>query len=160
MYHALLLFSCPGMSNSLWPHGLQHARLPCPSSSPEVCPSSCPLHWWCHPALSSSDALFSSCPQSCPVSWTFPVSQLFASDDQDTGASAFASVLKMSIQGWFHLRLTGLISFLSKGLSGVFSSTTVWRYQFFCHSAFFTVQLSQYNILFPKKLWKEEVSSK
>ena len=112
MYHALLLFSCPGMSNSLWPHGLQHVRYPCPSG---VCPSSRLLHQWCHPAISSSDALFSSCPQSFPASGTFPMSHLFTSDDQNTGASA--SVLPVNIQGWSPLRLTGLNSLLSKGLS-------------------------------------------
>ena len=119
----LLLFSCPIISNSLWPHGLQHARLPCPSPSPEVHPSSCPLLWWCHPANSFSNALFSFCPQSFPASETFRMSQLFASDNQNTGVSALASIFPMSIQGWFPLRLTGLILLLSKGLSGVFCST-------------------------------------
>ena len=115
----------------LRPHGLQHTRPPCPSPSPKVCPSSCPLHQWCHLVISSSGALFSSCPQSFRASGTFPVDQLFASGDQNTGASASASVLlPMSIQGWFPLRLTGLISLLSKGLSGVFSSTTVRRHRF------------------------------
>ena len=121
---------------TLWPHELQHARPPCPSPSPGVSPSSCPLHWWCHPAISSSDTLFSFCPQSFPASGTFPASQLFASDDQDAGASAFASALKMSIQGWFHLRLTGLIFLQFKGLLGVFSSNTVRRHQF-CNSLAF-----------------------
>ena len=119
------LFSCPVVSNSLRPQGLQHARLPCPSSSPEVCPSLCPLLLWCHPAISSSDALFSFCLQSFPASGTFPMSQLFTSDDQNTRVSALATVLPMSIQGWFPLRLTSLISLLFMGLSGVFSSTTV-----------------------------------
>ena len=73
----LLVFSHPVMSDSLQSHGLQHTRPPCPSPSPEVCPSSCPLHWWCHPAISSSDAVFSFCPQSFPASGTFPMSQLF-----------------------------------------------------------------------------------
>ena len=104
-------------------------RPPCPSPSPGVCPSPCPLHWWCRPAISSSDALFSFCPQSLPASGTCPMSQQFASDDHNTGASA--SVLPMSIQGWFPLRLTGLISLLSKGLSRVFSSTTIQKHQFF-----------------------------
>ena len=131
LYAELLLFSRPVMSDSLWPHGLQHIRPPCPSPSPKVCPSSCPLHRWCHPAISSSDALFSFCPQSFPASGTCPMSQLFSSDDQNTGASASSSVLPRNIQGWFHLRLTGLIPLLFKGLSEVFSSTTVWRHQFF-----------------------------
>ena len=101
------MFRCPVMSNSLRLHGLQHDRPPCPSPSPKICPSSCPLHWWCHPATSSSDALFSYCPQSFPASGTLSMNRLFTSDDQNTGASA--SVLPMSIQGWFPLRLTGSI---------------------------------------------------
>ena len=86
--------------------------------APEVCLSSCPLHRWCHSAISSSDTLFSFCPQSSPASGTFPTSQLFTSDDENTGVSASASVLPMSIMGWFPLRLNGLISLQSKGLSG------------------------------------------
>jgi len=119
---SLLLFSCPVVSDSLQPHGQQHTRPPYPSPSPEICPSSCPLHWCCHPAILSSDTLFSFCPQSFLASGTFPMSQLFASSDQNTGASASALILPMSIQGWFPVRLTGLISLLSKGLSGVFST--------------------------------------
>ena len=113
----LLLLNCPAVSDSLGLHGLQHARPPCPLPSPEICPSSCPLHWswWCHPALSSSDAFLSLCLQSFPASGTFPVSQLFTSDDQNTGVSTSARVLPMSIQGWFPLRLTGLTYLLSKG---------------------------------------------
>ena len=129
-------FHVPAIANSaamntMKSHGLQHTRLPCPSPSPEVCPNSCPLHLWCHPAISCSDALFSFCPQSFPASGTFPISWLFPSDDQNTGASASATVLPISIQGWFPLRLTALISLLSKGLSGVFPTTTVTRHQFF-----------------------------
>ena len=123
------MFSCPVVSDSLWPHGLQHARPLSPSPSPEVCPSSCSVHWWYYPPISSSDVLFSI--KSFPALGTFPVSQLFTSDDENTGVSTSASVLPRSIQGWFSWRLTGLISFLSKGLSGVFSSTTVQRCQFF-----------------------------
>ena len=140
----LLLFSHPVLFNSLRPHGLQHVRPPCPSSSPDVCPSSCPLHQWCHPAISSSNTLFSFCPLSFPASGTFPISQLFTSDDQNTGASAL--VLPKSIQGWFPLRMTGLI-LLSKGLSGVFSSTTVWRHQFF--GVLPSVQSSSHNCIWP-----------
>ena len=125
----LLLFSCQFISDSLRPHGLQHARLPCPSLSPGVCPSSCPLSRWCHPTISSCVAPFSFCPQSFPASGSFPMSQLFASGVQSIGASA--SVLPMNIQGWFPLRLTGLISLQSKGLSRVFSKTTVQKHQFF-----------------------------
>ena len=111
----LLLLSCPVVSDSLRPHGLQPARPFCPSPLPEVCPSSRPLHWWCHAAISSSDTLFSFCPQSFPASRTFPMSWLFTSDDQNTGASASPSDLPMSIQGSFPLRLTSLIFLLSKG---------------------------------------------
>ena len=100
-------------------------------SVPHHLPKFAQVHRWCHPAISSSETLFSFCPQSFPASGTFPVSQLFASDDQNTGVSASASVLPMSTQGSFPLRLTGLISLLSKGLSGVFSSTTVQMHQFF-----------------------------
>ena len=101
------------------------------ASVPQVYPSSCSLHRWCHPAISYSDTLFSFCPQSFPASGTFPLSQLFTSSDQNTGASASASVLPMSFQGWFPLRLTGLMSLLSRGLSGVFSGTIIPRHQFF-----------------------------
>ena len=123
----LLLFSHPVVSSSLWPHGLQHTRPSCPSPSPWVCPGSYSLHWWRCPAISSSDDLFF--PQSFPASKTLPMSHLFPSDDQNTGASA--SFLPVHIQSWSPLILTGLIFFLSEGLSGVFSSTTVWRHQFF-----------------------------
>ena len=116
--------SCPTLCD---PHGLQHVRPPCPSPSPRVCSSSRSLRQWCRPAVSSSDALFSFCPQSFPASGTFPMTRLFTLGDQNTGASASALVLPMSIQGWFPLRLTDLISLLST----VFSSTTVWKHQFF-----------------------------
>ena len=105
--------SCP----TLWPHGLQHARLLCPSLFPGVCSGSCPLSRWCHSTTSSSVTLFSSCPQSFPASGSFPVSWLFVSGGQSTGASA--SVLPMNIQGWFPLRLTGLISLTFKGFSSL-----------------------------------------
>jgi len=110
----MLLFNPPVMSDSLRHHGLQHTRPPCPSPSPEVCPMSCPLHWWCHPAISSFDTLFSFCPQSFSASGTSPMSQLFASDDQNTGVLALPSVLPTSTEGWFPLGLTGLMSLLSK----------------------------------------------
>ena len=140
----LILFSCPVMSDSFQPHGLQHTRSSYPSPSLEVCPCSCPLYQWCHPAISSSHTLFFFCPQSFPASETFPMSQLFTSDDQNIGASASASVLPKSIQDWFPLRLTGLISFLFEGLSGVFSSNTVQRHQFLalcllCNTALTTI---------------------
>ena len=118
-------------SNSLWPHGLQHTRLPCPSPSPGVCSDSCPLSQWCHPITSSSVTPFSSCPKSFPASGPFPMSQLFTSGGHSTGVSALALVLPLNIQGWFSLGLTGLIFLLSKGLSRVFSSITVWKHKFF-----------------------------
>ena len=110
------------MSNSLWRHGLQHARLPGPSPSLRACSNSCQLSQWFHPTISSSVIPF-SCLQSFPVSGSFPMSQLFESGGQSIGASA--SVLPVNIQGWFPLGLTGWISLQSKGLSGVFSSLTV-----------------------------------
>ena len=119
------------MFDSLWPHGLQHARPPCPSPTSWVCSDSCPLSRWCHPTISSSVIPFSSHLQSFPESGAFPMSQLFASRDQNSGVSTLTSVFPMSFQGWFPLRLTGLISLLSKGLSEVFSSTIVQRHQFF-----------------------------
>ena len=146
MHTLLLFFSHPIASDSLWSHALQHARPLCPSSL-KVCPSSCPLHWWCHLAISSSDILFSVFPQSFPASWTFPVSRLFTSDEQNTAVSTSASVLPMSIHGWFPLRLTDLISLLSKGLLGVFSSTTVWRHQFFSTPP--SLQSNSYNCTWP-----------
>ena len=125
----ILVVQSPIRVRLLGLHGVQHARPLCPSPSPYVCPNFC--YWWCHPAISFSDALFSFCPQSFPASGTFSMSQLFASDDQNTGVSTSESVLPTSIQGWFPLKLTGLISLLFKGLSGVFSSTIIWRHQFF-----------------------------
>ena len=127
----LFLFSCPVVSNTLQPHELQHSRPSCLSPSPEVCPGSFPLHWWCHPAVSSFDTLFSFCLQSFQASETFQWVGCFSSNDQNIGASASVSVLPMSIQGWFPLRRTVLISLLLKGLSRVFSSTIVWKHQFF-----------------------------
>ena len=126
-----LLFSHSVMSDSLWPHGLQHARLPCPSPSPRVCSNSCLLSWWCHPTSWPSVVPFFSCLQSFPASQYFPVSQLFASSGQSIEISASVSVLHMNIQGWFLLGLTGLISLLCKGLLRVFSCTTIGTYQFF-----------------------------
>ena len=127
----LVQFSCPVMSNSLWPHGLQHARPPCPSPTPGACSNSCPLSWWCHPIISSSVVPFSSWHQAFPASGSFPLSQLFTSGGQSTGVSVSASVLPMNIQDWFPLGLTGWISLQSKGLSRVFSNTIVQKHQFF-----------------------------
>ena len=125
-----LQFSHSVMSNSLWPHGLQHTRPPCTSPTPGVCSNSYPLNWWCHPIISSSVVPFFSCLQSFPASGSFLMSQLFTSDGQSIGVSASASVLPMNMQGWFPLGLTGLI-LQSKGLSRVFSSTIVQKHQFF-----------------------------
>ena len=124
-------FSCSVMSNSLWPNGQQHARLPCPSPTPRAYSNSRPSSRWCHPAISSSVVPFSSCFQSFPASGSFQMSQFFASDSQSIGASAWASVLPMIIQDWFPLGWTGWISLQSKGLSRVFSNTTVQKHQFF-----------------------------
>ena len=119
------------MSDSLWPHELQHARPPCPSQTPRVYSSSCPSSRWCHPAISSSVILFSSCPQSLPASGSFPMSQLFASGGQSIGVSASASILPMNTQDWSPLGWTGWISLQSKGLSRVFSNTIVQKHKFF-----------------------------
>ena len=132
----LLLFSHSVVSDSLQPRGL-----PCPSLSPRACSNSCPLSWWSHPTISSSVIPFSSCLQSFPASGSFLVSWLFVSSGQSIGASASASVLPINIQGWFPLGLTGLISLLSKGLSRVFSSTSLKASILQC-SAFFMVQIS------------------
>ena len=128
--HLSLLFSHSVMFDFLWLHGLQHTRPPCPSASPRVFSNSCALSWWCHPTISSSVVPFSSYLQSFPASGSFPVRWLFALGGQSFGASVSASVLPMNIQDWFPLGLTGLISLQSRGLSGVFSSTTVQRHQF------------------------------
>ena len=124
-------FSHSVMSNSLQPHGLQHNRLPCLSPTPRVYSNSCPSSWWCHPTISSSVVPFSSCLQSFPASGSFPMSQFFASCGQSIGVSASASVLPMNIQDWFPLGWTGWISLQSKGLSRVFSNTTVQKHQLF-----------------------------
>ena len=116
------------MSDSLWPHGLQHARLPCPSPTLGACSDSCPLSQWCHPTISSSANPFSSCLQSFPASGSFPVNQFFSSGGQSIGASALASVLPMNIQDWFPLGCTGWISLQSKGLSRAFSNNTVQKH--------------------------------
>ena len=116
---------------TLQPHELQHARLPCPSPTPGAYSNSCPSSRWCQPTFSSSVGPFSSRLQSFPASGSFQMSQFFTSGGQSIGASALASVLPMNIQDWFPLGLTGLISLLSKGLSRVFSSTTVWKHQIF-----------------------------
>ena len=119
------------MSDSLRPHGLQHARPPCPLPAPRVYTDSCPLSWWCHPTISSSVIPFSSYLQSFPATGSFQMSQFSTSGGQSIGVSASTSVLPMNIQDWFPLGWTGWISLQSKGLSRVFSNTTVQKHQFF-----------------------------
>ena len=135
------LFSRSVVSSSLWLHGLQHARLPCPSPSPGICLNSCPQSLWCHPTISSSVPPFSSCPQFLPASESFPTSWLFGLGGQRIGASALASVLSKNIHGWFPLGLTDFISFLSKDYqesspAPQFDSINSWCL------AFFMIQLS------------------
>ena len=127
-YACSVQFSCSVMSDSLWLHEPQHTRPPCPSPTPGVYPNSCPSSRWCHPTISSSVVPFSSCPQSFPASGSLQVSQ---SGGQSIGVSASTSVLPMNTQNWSPLGWTGWISLLSKGLSRVFSNTTVQKHQFF-----------------------------
>ena len=124
-------FNLSVVSDFLWPNGLQHARPPCPSPTPGVHPNPCLLSQWCHPTISSSVVAFSSCLQSFPASGSFQVSQLFESGGQSTGVSASTSVPPMNTQDWSPLGWTGWISLQSKGLSRVFSNTTVQKHQFF-----------------------------
>ena len=124
-------FSPSVMSDSLLPHELQHARPPCPSPTSGIYSNPCPSTRWCHPAISSSVVPFSSCPQSLQASGSFPMTQLFPWGGQTTGVSASASVLPMNTQDWSSLGWTGWVSLLSKGLSRVFSNTTVQKHQFF-----------------------------
>ena len=132
MFMDSVQFSHPVVSDFLRTHGLQHARLPCPSPTPGAYSNSCPLSRWCHPTISSSVVPFSSCPQSFPASESFQMSQLFTSGGQSIGASASTSVLPMNTQDCSPLGWTGWISLQSKGLSRVFSNTTVETHQFFC----------------------------
>ena len=140
-------FRCSVMSNSLQTHESQHARAPCPSLSPGVHSNSCPSSRWCHPAILSSVIPFSSCPQPLPASGSFPMSQLFAWGGQSIGVSASASVLPMNTQDWSPLGWTGWISLQSKGLSRVFSNTTVQKHQFF--SAQFSSQSNSHIHTWP-----------
>ena len=135
-WYLLLLFSHSVISDSLWPHGLQHTRPPCPSPSHEACSNSCPLSQWCHPTILSSVIPFSSCLQFFPASESSLVSQFFTSGSQSIGVSALASVLLKNTQDWSPLQWTGWIPLQSKGLSRVFSNTTVQKHQFcsFLHS--------------------------
>ena len=127
----IVQFSHLVMSDYFRPHGLQHARPPCPSPTARACTNPCPSSQWCHPAISSSIVLFSSCLQSFPASGSFPISQFSISGSQSIGASASASVLPMNTKDWSPLGWTGCISLQSKGLSKVFSNTTLQKHQFF-----------------------------
>ena len=131
LYQTSVQFSCSVMSDSLWPHGLQHARPSCPTPTPRVYSNSSPLSGWCHPTISSSVVPFTSCLQSFPESGSFPMTQPFTSGGQSIGVPASASVLPMNIQDWFPLGWSGCISLQSKGLSRVFSNTRVQKHQFF-----------------------------
>ena len=124
-------FSHSVMSDSLRPHESQHASPPCPSPTPGIHSDSCPSSQWCHPAIPSSVVPFSSCSQSLPASKSFPMSQLFTWGGQSTGVSALASFLPKKSQGWSPSEWAGWISLQSKGLSRVFSNTTVQKHQFF-----------------------------
>ena len=129
--HECSAVRCSAMADSLWPHGLQHARPPCPSPTPGVHSNSCASSWWCYTAISPSVVPFSFRLQSFPASGPFQMSQFFTSGGWNIGVSAWASVLPMTIQGWFPLGCTGWISLQSKGLSRVFSNTTVQKHQSF-----------------------------
>ena len=133
-------FSDSVVSDSFWPHGLQHTGPPCPSLTPGACLNSCPSSWWFHATISSSVVPFSSCLQCFPASGSFPMSQFSASGGQIIGASALASVLPMNIQDWFPLGLSGLIFLQSKGLSRVFSKDP--KDQFFGAQLSFRTQLT------------------
>ena len=140
-------FSRSVVSDCLWPHESQHARPPCPSLTPRVYSNSCPSSQWCHPAISSSIVPFSSCPQSLPASESFPVSQLFPWGGQSTGVSALASFPPKKSQGWFPSEWTGWISLQSKGLSRVFSNTTVQKHQFFSTQLYYNSFENHWSIL-------------
>ena len=130
-FHSSVQFSCSDVSNSLQPHGLQHTRLPCPSPTAGAYSNSYPSRWWCHPTIPDSIVPFFSRLQSVPASGFFPMSQFFALGGQSIRITASASVLPMNIQDWFPLGWTAWISMQSKGLSRVFSNTTVQNHQFF-----------------------------
>ena len=144
-------FRCSVVSNSLWPHGLQFTRLPCPSPSPGAYSNSCPSSWWCHPTISFSVISSSSCLQSFPASGSFPMSQFFASGSQSIRASS--SVLPMNNRDWFPLGLTGLFSLQSKGLSRVFSNTTIQKHQFFGAQLSLQSNSHIHTWLLEKQLW-------
>ena len=147
--HQFSLFSCSVVSDSLWPHGLQHTRAPCLSPTPRSYSNSCPLRRWCHPTISSSVVPFSSCLLSFPASGSFPMSRFFASCGQSIAVSASASALPMNIQDWFPLGLTDWISLQSKGLWRVFSNTTIQKHQFLDAK----LSLNHNDSIFPREWW-------
>ena len=158
--------SAPVVSHSLWPHGLQLARFLCPPLSPWVCSDSYLLSQWCSLTISSSATPFSFCLQSFSASGSFPMSQLYTSGDQSVGISASASVLPMDIQGLFPLGLTGLISLQSKGLPRVFSSSTVWKNQFFgtqpslwSNSHIFNEHWKNHSFDYKDICWQSDISA-
>ena len=142
-FYSSVKFSRSVVSESLWPHESQHARPPCPSPTPGVHSDSSPSSRWCHPAISSSVVPFSSCPYSLPASESFPMSPLFTWGGQSTGVSALASFPPKKSQGWSPSEWTGWISLQSKGLSRVFSNTTVQKHQF--------LRVNSFNLL--RFLW-------
>ena len=164
IWNTFFLFTISSVSQlclTLLPHGLQHARLPCPSPTP-ICSNSCPSSPWCHPTISSSVVPFSSCLPSFPASVSFSMSQVFTSGAQSTGASASASVVPTKIQDWSPLGLTGLIPLQSKRLSrGVFSNTTVQKYQFFGTqlSLWSNSHIHTWLLEKPKLCWESNISA-
>ena len=146
------------MPNSLWPYGLQNAMLPSPSPTPGAYSNSCPLTWWCHPTISSSDVPFSSWLQSFLASGSFPMSQFFASDGQSIGVPASASLLPMNIQDWFPLGLTGWISLQSKGLKSLLQYHNSKASILQC-STFFIVQLSHPYITKMHYRWSKKLGN-
>ena len=153
MHFSSVQFSCSVVSGSLQPRGLQQATPPCPSPTPGAYSNSCPLSRWCHPTISSSVIPFSSCLHSFPASGSFPMSQFFTSGGQSIGVSASASVLSMNIQDCFLLGLTGWIFLLSKGLSSVFSNTTIQKHQFFDAQFLYSPTLTSTH-----DYWKETIA--
>ena len=152
-------FSCSDMSNSSQLHGLQHTRLPCPSPTAKAYSNSSPSSWWCHPTISPSAVPLSSGLQSFPASGSFPISQFFASGGQNIGISTSASVLPMTIEDWFPLGLTGWISLQSKGLSRVFSNTTVQKHQFFGVQLSLGPTLTSIHDYWKNHSWQSNVSA-
>ena len=152
-------FSCSVLSDSLRPHGLQHARPPCLSPTPGACLNSCPSSQWCYLTISSSVIPFSSCLQSFPATGLFLMGQFFASGGQSIQASASASVLPMNTQDWSPLWWTGWISLQSKGLSRVFSNTTVQKHQFFSAQLSLQSNSHTHTWLLDKGLWNQHIVS-